>query len=166
MSARPFFSIHKQFLVHLHDSISQKINSAATRPVFRHDVPVSIDVVEEHFSTEFLISLFCHHLKINEAYEHAHIILEKRRMSEIPVCSPGRDFLAEPHGSASCAKQLDMMSTSNEFKHKAMVKYDEPELMINPMNLGSITSLHDSLCMNQEMQTKNVLVKHQIVSYF
>ena len=95
-SSKPFFSIHKQFLVHLHDWIVKR----GGNDVFRLNIPhsyqeVTKEIVEEYFSIEFLISLFWSHLKIDESYEHAHIILEKRRMSEIPIFNQAMDFISK-----------------------------------------------------------------------
>ena len=86
LSSKPFFSVHKQFLVHLHDWIIRR----GCNDVFRLNIPqpctdITKEIVEEYYSIEFLISLFCSHLKIDESFEHAHIVLEKRRMSEIPL---------------------------------------------------------------------------------
>ena len=53
------------------------------------------DQVEDFYGTEFLISLFCNHLKINESYDPAHIVLERRKKTEIPIFLPMKDSLLD-----------------------------------------------------------------------
>lgn len=84
--------------------------------------------MEAVYSKEFLISLFFNHLSINGKFDPAHIVLEKRKKTEVPIFLPAKDC--------------------------------------NPDQMQSVSSLHDLVSSGQVPQSKVVLKKQQMVSYF
>lgn len=69
--------------------------------------------VEGLYSTEFLISLFFNHLKIDESYEAAHIILERRKKTEMPIFLPTKDSLLDVNPMNSVTSIHDSVHFQN-----------------------------------------------------
>ena len=115
VSMHPFFWIHKQFWALLYETLSQNLTSKEPVPEHINFDTLTIEKAEEWFNVEFLISLFWNHLKIDENYEPAHIILERRRKVLTKA-------IGHPLSSNFNIRNSDM----------------------NPLNLNSVSSLRDS----------------------